>query len=586
MVERDKNRPCVVIWSMGNESAYGCNFEKALEWTKGYDQTRLTHYESARYTNKDKEYDYSCLDLYSRMYPLYEEVDEYVNGKADKPFILCEYSHSMGNGPGDLEDYFWMFHQHDVMCGGFVWEWCDHAIYGGTADNGRSKYYYGGDSGEKIHDGNFCVDGLVSPDRIPHTGLKEFKNVYRPLRVKSYNKENGELYLHNYMDFTAASDYIKLCCELSVDGEVIYRKHIDCPFIVPHGEGTVSIKINVPDEGKCFLRLYYYMKCDSLLVKKGHSLGYDEILIENKDGRNNVVKKIYEENSFDEIDILSETEDILILAGKNFRYEYDKRKGMLLKLEYGGRQYLDKPMMLNIWRAPTDNDMYIKDKWIKAGYDNAYTDAYYNDIVRYNDRIDIYCKLFVVAPAAWKIADVELKWTVWAGGMLDIAMNVVKKKELPDLPRFGLRMFVDKFFDKVTYYGMGPYESYVDKNKASLHGKYSSDIRDMHIDYIMPQENGSHYDCDYVKLHNGDETGGLLIASNKAFSFNASVYTQEEIACKMHNYELCECDSSVLCIDYALNGIGSNSCGPYLMEKYRFNQKEFTFEVRIRPYKK
>lgn len=178
LVHRDVNRPCVVIWSMGNESAYGCNFEKALAWTKSFDDSRLTQYESARYRNYHKTYDYSNLDLYSRMYPSLEEIKQYLEQDGSKPYLLVEYSHSMGNGPGDFEDYFQMIQDNDLMCGGFVWEWCDHAVR-----HDGNRYYYGGDHGETIHDDNFCVDGLVYPDRTPHTGLLEYKNVYRPVRV-------------------------------------------------------------------------------------------------------------------------------------------------------------------------------------------------------------------------------------------------------------------------------------------------------------------------------------------------------------------------------------------------------------------
>ena len=201
MVIRDKNRPCILMWSMGNESAYGCNFEKALAWTKEYDPDRITHYESARYRNYDLDYDYSNLDLYSRMYPDIREIEEYFQNNGNKPFLLVEYCHSMGNGPGDLEDYFQMIHSNDKMCGGFVWEWCDHGIYIGEAENGKDKYYYGGDFGETLHDNNFCMDGLVYPDRRPHTGLLEYKNVHRPVRVVSYDAGTKELTLHNYLDF-------------------------------------------------------------------------------------------------------------------------------------------------------------------------------------------------------------------------------------------------------------------------------------------------------------------------------------------------------------------------------------------------
>ena len=221
-VIRDKNRPCVFAWSMGNECSYGCTFEEALRWTKAYDDTRITHYENAYSRPGDKEYDYSCLDVYSRMYTSIKEIDEYFEDTEEKdsdhcyaapkkrPYILCEYSHAMGNGPGNLEEYFQVFQRHDGVCGGMVWEWCDHAIDKGCAEDGRRMYWYGGDHGEFPHDKNFCMDGLVYPDRRPHTGLKEFWNVYRPARVVSFDAGKGLLRLHNYMDFLNLKDYCTL----------------------------------------------------------------------------------------------------------------------------------------------------------------------------------------------------------------------------------------------------------------------------------------------------------------------------------------------------------------------------------------
>ena len=590
MVFRDKNRPCVVIWSMGNESAYGCNFEKALAWTKSYDITRPTHYESSRYKNKDKKYDYSNIDLYSRMYPLYEEVLEYAHGRADKPFVLCEYSHAMGNGPGDLEDYFQMFHAYDVMCGGFVWEWCDHAIYVGETADGRAMYHYGGDSGEKIHDGNFCVDGLTAPDRIPHTGLKEYRNVYRPMRALKYDETKGELLLHNYMDFTDAASYITIKYYLMCDGEKVSCGEIKCPSVMPHCDGKAEINIDIPSTGKCYLLLCYYSSTDRPLVKSGELLGYEEIKLKNGGNTDKMASMAKADNSpnmkiskqLSHINV-KEAADKIILCGDNFIYEYNKLTGMIDSMMYDKTDILDKPMELDIWRAPTDNDMYIKQKWIKARYDYAYTEAYETSLTCEDSHIDISSRLFIVADAVQKIADVDIKWTVDNTGMINVRMDVVKEKGLPVLPRFGVRMFVNEKFRNVTYYGMGPYESYIDKHRASVHGTFSADIDKLYVDYIRPQENGSHCDCDYVSLKNDGEDKKITITSDKPFSFNAQKYTEEELTGKKHNYELVPSESNVLCIDYAMRGIGSNSCGPELMDKYSNEEENFIFRFAIKP---
>lgn len=268
MVQRDKNRFCIVMWSMGNESAYGCNFEKALRWTKKFDPCRLTQYESARYRNYDVTYDYSNLDLYSRMYPAMNEIEEYLEEDGSKPFLLVEYCHAMGNGPGDLEDYFQLIQKDDRMCGGFVWEWCDHAIAHGKTESGKTIYYYGGDHDEELHDGNFCMDGLVFPDRTPHTGILEYKNVYRPVRVVSYDQETGKLVLHNYLDFDDLKDYLDIRFEVIKDGLSTVQKGKLSPFsVMPHTDGVTELNVTIPSEGKIYLKLIYRLKKETPFLK-------------------------------------------------------------------------------------------------------------------------------------------------------------------------------------------------------------------------------------------------------------------------------------------------------------------------------
>ena len=584
MVERDKNRFCIVMWSMGNESAYGCNFEKALEWTKNFDPDRITQYESARYRNYDETYDYSNLDVYSRMYPALSEIQEYLDKDGSKPFLLVEYCHSMGNGPGDFEDYFQMIQDNDKMCGGFVWEWCDHAIAHGTAENGKTIYAYGGDHGEEIHDGNFCMDGLVYPDRTVHTGLLEYKNVYRPARVISYNKESGELVLHNYMDFDDLKDYVKISYELTQDGLVISKGILPEFSVAPHGEGKTNLKISVPENGKCYLKLIYYLKKELPLLDEDHILGFDEIEVSKEDTKCKLAEKWIPKTVVDSELQVNENDTQIHIKGREFAYTIDKRTALFTEMKFAGREYLNHPMELNIWRAPTDNDMYIKSEWKKAHYDKAYTRAYTTEVVQGKYGVKITSHASVVAETVQKILDVTITWKIEAAGKIDADIAVTKDDEFPDLPRFGVRMFLDKKLSAVRYFGMGPQESYCDKHQAASHGLYRADVGDLHEDYIRPQENGSHYDCEYVELNNSRY--GIVASAEKAFSFNASYYTQEELEKKTHNYELTESDSLVFCVDYALNGIGSNSCGPVVLEQYRFDDVLFRFQFTLIPYVK
>lgn len=662
-VIRDKNRASVVIWSMGNESAYGVTFEEALAWVKSYDSSRLTHYESAQYTDGKRKYDYSNLDLYSRMYPSISEMAEYIDGDGDKPYILCEYCHAMGNGPGDLEDYFQFFDSHETTCGGFVWEWCDHAIYRGKAANGKDIYAYGGDSGETIHDGNFCMDGLVYPDRRPHTGLLEFKNINRPVRITGYDETNGVLTLHNYMDFTDIRDYLTMSYEVTCDGQVIASGDIDVPSVAPHGDGTISLRlitemqnliqnlsaINGSDNSdssisddcssvaerfddkacindmiphRAFLRVIYKAAVGSAFVNEGDVLGFDEVELDSpKQNTDELMDKTSALSKAQDTTSaplhISETNTEFVISGSNFEYTFDRNTGNFAGIVVDGQELLSAPCDKTIWRAPTDNDRNIKNEWFRAHYDMVSERTYETSCIIKNDLAVITCTSCLSAPTVQPVLRINAEWTVSAEGTITAGLHVTKNPEFPVLPRFGARMVLRKDMRNVNYIGMGPYESYIDKHHASWHGAFSASIDEMHEDYIMPQENGSHFDCSYVQIsapgandeadkNSSDKNNSagsssyqsicntqtastiaattahsISMTSAVPFSMNASPYTAEELTNAAHNYELPESNKSVLCIDYRQNGIGSNSCGPELDEKYRFDEDEWEFRFTM-----
>lgn len=662
-VIRDKNRASVVIWSMGNESAYGVTFEEALAWVKSYDSSRLTHYESAQYTDGKRKYDYSNLDLYSRMYPSISEMAEYIDGDGDKPYILCEYCHAMGNGPGDLEDYFQFFDSHETTCGGFVWEWCDHAIYRGKAANGKDMYAYGGDSGETIHDGNFCMDGLVYPDRRPHTGLLEFKNINRPVRITGYDETNGVLTLHNYMDFTDIRDYLTMSYEVTCDGQVIASGDIDVPSVAPHGDGTISLRlitemqnliqnlsaINGSDNSdssisddcssvaerfddkacindmiphRAFLRVIYKAAVGSAFVNEGDVLGFDEVELDSpKQNTDELMDKTSALSKAQDTTSaplhISETNTEFVISGSNFEYTFDRNTGNFAGIVVDGQELLSAPCDKTIWRAPTDNDRNIKNEWFRAHYDMVSERTYETSCIIKNDLAVITCTSCLSAPTVQPVLRINAEWTVSAEGTITAGLHVTKNPEFPVLPRFGARMVLRKDMRNVNYIGMGPYESYIDKHHASWHGAFSASIDEMHEDYIMPQENGSHFDCSYVQIsapgandeadkNSSDKNNSagsssyqsicntqtastiaattahsISVTSAVPFSMNASPYTAEELTNAAHNYELPESNKSVLCIDYRQNGIGSNSCGPELDEKYRFDEDEWEFRFTM-----
>ncbi len=588
LVERDKNRPCVIIWSMGNECGYGCTFEKALAWTKQYDPGRLTHYESAYYRGRRRKYDYSNLDLYSRMYPDFTEVLGYVESNPDKPYIMCEYCHSMGNGAGDYEDYFELIEKYDCICGGFVWEWCDHAIYKGKNAEGRDLYFYGGDHGEYPEDGNFCMDGLVYPDRTPHTGLLEYKNVHRPARVCSYDQDSGILVLKNEMNFVDLKDYLDIFYEVSADGKVTAAGRVDegsIPAIPPGKEAQLFLPVEVLERGRGYLKICYTLKKADAFRRQGHMLGFDEIALANQDPRNQTGLMWQDESAVASQSLpqlkVSETPRQLMVEGGSFTYVYNKLYGVFDRLTEGGEEFLDRPMELNVWRAPTDNDMYIKAEWKKAMYDRAASRAYVTDYTLTAKYLEIHSKMAMTAVTVQRMMDIDTVWHIDNSGQISVRMEVTRNPDFPELPRFGLRLFLPGEMDQVTYFGLGPQESYVDKRRAASHGIFSSPVAGLHEDYLRPQENGSHHDCDYVVVSGAGRT--MKAYGEKPFSFNASVYTQEELAKKKHNFELVPCSSTVWNLDFRQNGIGSNSCGPRLQERYRLAEESFTFSLHLKP---
>ena len=716
-VERDKNHASIIFWSMGNECAYGCTFEAALLWTQTFDPSRLTHYESARYVDEGQECDYSYLDVHSRMYPSVEEIDQYFSeegprtpdGLRDgsngddgdngvKPYVLCEFCHAMGNGPGDLEDYFTRIQRYDGLAGGFIWEWCDHAIDRGTNAAGKREYAYGGDSGEYPHFGNFCMDGLVYPDRTPHTGLLEFKNVYRPVRVTGFDAAAGTVTLHNYLDFLDVADAVFMTFELLVDGvETVWaawesdpaagaafrEEHPgnytpSMPSIAPHGDAVVDIPAEIldaiPEAGNVTMLVKYYQATDTETLPIGFELGFDEVAVPTADPRNQTVVAaladiadgIGSDDDVDDVaddgtdsvegaddgandaadagyddDVLADpltvmqTDASITVEGSTFRYVLDRRTGLFSSMSFANRSLLNRPMELNVWRAPTDNDQYIKADWIRAQYDRAQARAYEvgvlvdeDDVIAKPESIElraddedapvasfgddailddgnagdvsaiatsedgsvvvdgqvtIHATMALVAPIVQRIADIDADWTIAPDGSVALRMHVMRDTDFPFLPRFGLRLFVPKPMRQIAYCGLGPNESYIDKRRSSYHGVFSGTPESLFEPYIKPQENGNHHDCDWASVASDDAELLVLRAGDHAFDFQALPYTQEELTAKAHNSELKPADSTVVCVDYMQSGIGSNSCGPKLHEKYRLDDAEFDFDLVLRP---
>ena len=576
-VIRDKNNAAVLIWSLGNEAGSGVNFEKSGRWVKEYDPSRLTHYERAHDDPTYHQGDFSMIDLYSRMYPPTEEIDEYFEKKPyNKPYILCEFIHAMGNGPGDAEDYWQCMQRHDGFCGGFVWEWCDHSVYMGTTEDGKPKYYYGGDFGEFPHDGNFCMDGLVYPDRTVSESLLEYKNVIRPVRAKLVSKsaDSIRVRLTNYFDFTDLKDALSGYCEIIRDGEVLKSFLLPETSCAPHKSVSIDLPAGVPDSGDCYLNLFYIQRNDDLLTEAGREMGFDQLKLREGDFR-------LEKLSSDKAPEITEDDRELRITGDHFCYVFDKRRGEWTSLAKNNRERLAAPLAFNIWRAPTDNDRNIRLAWEKCGYDRALPKVYSVKAKTAEDLAQIKVKMSLAPIYLQPILQLEVVYLISGTGEMDISVKAVKDPAMTwDLPRFGLRAQLKKSMDQAEYYGYGPEESYIDKRQASRMGLFETTARENHEPYLKPQETGSHYGTRYARVT--DRYGcGLKVTGAAPFSFCVSRYTQEELTQKKHAFELKEAQGIPVYFDYKVNGIGSNSCGPRLKKEYRFDEEKFSFALRL-----
>lgn len=617
-VIRDKNRTSVVFWSLGNEGGWGESFERAGRWVKSYDDTRLLHYESSMWQTGEHINDTSMLDVESTMYADYEWIENYFgkkqwkrksNGSGDKyggagewtdapagylpkPYLQCEYIHAMGNGPGGIEEYIELMDKHDGFAGGFVWEWCDHAVYMGE-ENGRKKYFYGGDFGEYPNDVNFCMDGLVYPDRTPHTGLFEYKNAIRPVKAEL---DGNKIVFENRMDFTDISDYVTAEYKLLRDGKTIKSGGLELLKTAPGershiGLDTLALGGLEFDRYEYFLNIAYYQKNNAALTGAGHMLGFDSLYLggEYKSEKNCADGEIeFKENKKE-----------IILTGEGFEYTFDKLTGCFKSLVVNGSEILEKPMEWNIFRAPTDNDRNIVSEWRLAGYDRAVyrgygaavSAVYETTNEETGERINgeavkrvrrlgavIDCPVSVAAVHIQRILEIKAQWTVYADGGIELNAEFKRNTDMPYLPRIGLRAFVSKAFDRCRYYGYGPYESYSDKKLASYLAEFEAVIEELHEDYVKPQENGSHCGCRRAEFM----SDSALIRAEGEFSFNFSEYTQEELAEKKHNFELAKSGYSVICLNLFESGIGSNSCGPLPLARYRLDGEYYKSSINLK----
>ncbi|WP_339308097.1 glycoside hydrolase family 2 TIM barrel-domain containing protein [Paenibacillus sp. FSL R5-0519] len=583
MVERDKNQASIIMWSLGNESGYHVNHIAMAEWIRSRDESRLVHYEGTA-PQAGGHLNTESLDIESKMYFTYDEVRNYVEDNNNhKPLFLCEYSHAMGNSCGDLGDYWDLIYAHPQLMGGCIWEWTDHGIATKTAD-GEPYYAYGGDFGDSPNDGNFCIDGLVTPDRKPHSSLIELKQIHAPIRVEAFDLSQGLFNVINRYDFVDLS-HIGLHWKITSNGvteqqgqiwqleaEAGSEQHISLPY------DFTALNCQTAE-----LTLSFWNNQETTWASMGYEVAFAQFVIHEAQS----LARIQEEITASPIAYrqiqAEEVQGALVITGQGYRYVFSLDKGAFASITREGLEMLASPLRFHIWRAPIDNDTYMLGKWREEGYDRAKTKIYGTTWEHTEDGVSLNVQFSIGASDRYPIVRGEAVWIVHHNGVIQLQTQVNVRENFPYLPRFGLEWIMPAGNEEVEYYGYGPHESYLDKHRSARKGRYLTCVDDLfQDDYVMPQENGSRYGTEWAMVTNMLGMG-MKFASSRPFSFNASHYTPEDLAPASHTYDLKPRQETVVQLDYKMSGLGSSSVGPQLLEAYRLDDKAFTFELWLKP---
>ncbi|GKX28208.1 beta-galactosidase [Vallitalea longa] len=577
MVERDKNHPCIISWSLGNESGSGSNHVKMAEWVRNRDKSRFIHYESAG------ELDY--VDVVSYMYPSVELVKkEATRTDENRPFFVCEFMHAMGNSMGNPREYWDIMHEDNRLIGGCIWEWADHGILTQNED-GKEFYAYGGDFGDEPNDYKFCIDGMVFPDRMPHTGLIELREVIAPVQVTGFNKESGEITIHNRYDFIDLS-HLNLQYKILENGNTIMEGLIEMPQIMPHSKACFKLPEKIlcaVKEGYNYhLNLYFKYKSPKnweRAVDYIHKCQYPL----------NELVPVEVKRCNDEL-LVKETENEIIVSGKSFNITFDKIHGNFSKYIYGGVSIISEGPRENFFRAPTDNDergwILREDctagNWRKYGLDMLWKNVI--DISWYSNKNEF---IFTVKarhgkPSMFVAYETVSTYRVTSNGVITVEVDYLPVDINDCIPRLGMTFTMNKGFEYVEWLGRGEHENYVDRKESALIGHYKSKVDDLFVNYIIPQENGNKTDTLWVKVIN-DEGIGFMITSKKLFDYSVSHYTTNNIYKATHPYELKHKEETIINIDYGQTGIGNGSCGPetWVLDRYKLkpNMTNFIFSI-------
>ncbi len=565
MVERDKNHPCVLFWSLGNESGYGSNHDAMAQAVRALDVTRPIHYEGAG--------EAAVVDVVSRMYVPVDQLEAEGRKTDERPFFLCEYAHAMGNGPGNLKEYWETIYRHPRLIGGCVWEWVDHSVL--TEDeNGTPYYAYGGDFGDYPNDGNFCVDGLNFPDRRPHTGLMELKWAYQPLRARWQNKEEGLLALTNLYDFTDLRDRFDIALRLLQNGRAAGFASPALPSIAPGESGTLAVPKDWLDiSGETVVDIGLTLKADQPFARRGEELAFAQLMLREQTEQPGRIGTLFGDEP---LRVQVQGESLLAEAG-DMEAVFDLRDGALVQLRYNKLPLLREKLRPYLWRAPTDNDIKIQRAWRAFGLDRLQSRAVAAKWKKTTvGELQVESEQVLGAASLPALVRVCVRYTFRADEGLKVETSFIPLREdIPYLPRLGLRLALDERYESLRWYGYGPQETYPDRRDGARLGRFEGRISDQHVPYVRPQENGAKEGCREATLLDKYGFGyRFLCRGERPFSLCVHDYDDEALTKAEHDKDLARGKAPVLHIDLAQGGLGSNSCGPEPLEKYRLYLKD------------
>jgi len=574
MVERDKNHPSVIIWSMGNEAGDGTNFEAASDWIHRRDPSRPVHYERAGLR--------SHVDLYTPMYSGIEWLEKYAQKYDDRPLILCEYAHAMGNSVGNLQDYWDVIEKYDVLQGGSIWDWVDQGLYK-TNENGNEFYAYGGDFGEERHDWNFCMNGLVKPERELTAKIQEVKKVYQNIGFAIWDIGQKQIKLHNKFFFTNLNKF-NFNWEIKENGNVLQSGKINNIYLERQSYKTIEIpftKFEPKPKKEYWLNIYASLKKDESWAKKDHIIAFEQLSLPFKS------KEVIEKKKSSTPIKLVEDEKEFYLSNNNFELVIDKRSGSITKYIIDEVNYFEKGPEPNFWRAPTDNDFGNGMQkrcavWRVAGKNRIVAEHNINDINKSEITIEF----------NFSLPDVDSKhltsYTISGNGAIRVTNKFSPgEKELPELPRFGMNMFIPNEYKNVTWYGRGPHENYWDRKTSAFVGAYKATVDELYEEYTSVQETGNRCDNRWISFAN-DKGKGIVFIGEPTIDFSALYFTLDDLTVEKrglkHAHELKKNNFISVNIDYKQTGVGGDDswwARPH--PEYTLYAKEYKYNFKIAP---